>query len=783
MLKLSVRALAEFVHRRGDLHARLDGRARAEEGILVQRTLQRDREAGYQRERAVSLEAALAGEPATIGGRIDGCNLDGDAVLVEEFKTTRADAHLAHEHHASVHWAQARLYAALLARELDDGRGFLLRLVYAHPDTLETVTFEAQATATEILEFLAETLSRYGAWLAGQRAHEAHRDRRLESLTFPFPDFRPFQRAMARRVYRALRDREHLLLEAPTGSGKTAATLYPAVRALEAAGYRRVLFLTSRTTGALAARDAAGRMDPSGEFLRHITLTAKERACFLPGTPCEPDACPYARGYFDRVRGAVTSLLERRAIGPEGTAEVAREHQVCPFELSLDAALWCDLVVGDYNYLFDPVVRLQRFADDPHAALLVDESHQLAPRVAEMLSLELRRSEVKEALAEPQPDPVARRTRSLDRALRALTPPPGLDGEQAIPRPESLLRSMQRFTETLTTLELSLETLPATRNLLFVCSRWIRSDAWYDPDRFLFLADREAGGKGTVVRLACLDPAPYIRARLDEYGGHVRFSGTVSPLHLYAHLHGEADGPAERAGNPFSPEQLAVLVVDDVPTYLRSREGSLPRLAALLREVVAAHRGHYLVALPSFEYLALAAEAFTALSPGAAVVRQTPGMDEDARAEFLARFAPDAPPQVGFVVLGGVFGESVDFAAARLSGVVCVGVGLPPPSLARRALERRFQGSGLDGRVVAYQQPAMVKVLQMAGRLLRGPDDRGVLCLVDPRFRDPAYAQFFPEHWHPRSVTASAVGPALGNFWKEGSRVPKLRRLKQEIGS
>ncbi len=806
MLKLAVRALAELVHRRGDLHAGLDGRTRAEEGIAAQRKLQRGRPGSYLRERPVSHSTVLAGVQVSLTGRIDGCDLEGPQLLVEEFKTTRAELERAHAHHASTHWAQARLYAGLLVEELGDGRGVELRLVYCHPQTLETRTFTRVESADDVRGFLTDTLADYERWLIRQRAHEVARDERLRSLEFPFPSFRPFQRAMARRVYRALRDREHLLLEAPTGSGKTAATLFPAVRALEASGYRRILFLTSRTTGARAARQAAAGMDPAGGFLRHVTVTAKEKVCFLPGTPCEPAACPYARGYYDRSPDAVTALLERRVLDPAAIAEVAREHQVCPFELSLDAAIWCDLVVADYNYVFDPVVRLQRLAGDPQTALLVDESHQLASRVRDMLSLALRRQELRAAQAEHPPEPLARRLRSLGRALADLKRVESLREEKLIGRPDSLLRSMQRFVDDAATSEHPLEGLPAVRELLFTCSRWLRAESWYDPQRFVFLA---AAPDGHVeVRLACLDPGPYIRARLAEFGGHVRFSGTVSPLPLYAQLHGEPEAPVERAGNPFDASQLRVLVVDDVPTYLRSRHDSAAALAALIDAVVGCRGGHYLAAFPSFDYLNLAADALHALwerppgrdpailwerppgrdpailwerppgrdpailwerPPGRdsapLVLRQTPAMSEAERAAFLSAFAPDAPPTIGFVVLGGVFGESVDFSAARLTGVVCVGVGLPPPSLTRTALEQHFDDRGLDGAAVAYHQPAMVKVLQMAGRLLRSPEDRGVVCLVDGRFARPAYRRFFPAHWQPTVVRAARVQDELARFW------------------
>jgi DNA excision repair protein ERCC-2 len=763
-VKLAVKTLAEFVHRRGDLHVRLDGRARPEEGLAVQRALQKQRAPGYQRERAVSLHAELAGTAVTVGGRIDGCDVDAPVILVEEIKTTRADPERMHGHLGMVHWAQAKLYAGLLARELNDDRAFALVLIYAHPDTLATRTFHAELTAGDATAFLDATLADYDGWLRDQCAHQRARDAWLRGLTFPFPTFRPFQRAMAARAYRALRDREHLLLEAPTGSGKTAAVLFPALRALEGEGYRRILFLTSRGTGGLAVRDAVQRMDPGAGHLRLVTLTAREKACFLPGTPCEPDACPYARGYYDRARAAVVELLARRHLDLPTIAEVARAHTVCPFELSLDAASWCDLIVGDYNYLLDPMVRLQRFAADAQAAVLVDEAHQLTPRARDMLSLELDSGAVADAVAESPPEALGKRLRSLRRALAALRRRRGVGAETGtteyvIDRPEPLLRSMNRLVETLATGEIALADFPACQAVAFTCHRWARSDGWYQPEAFLYTLT--SSGRDVRVGLVCLDPGPYLQARFAEYGGHVRFSGTVTPLDLYARLHGEADAPVARAGNPFRPEQLEVLLVHDLPTYLRRREASLERLVDLLADVAAARPGHYLAAFPSFDYLNLAADRFAARYPDVAVSRQQPGMDEAERADWLAGFDAVGPPRLGFVVLGGVFGESVDFRGARLTGIVCVGVGVPPPSLTRQALAEYFDARGVDGRAVAFQQPAMVKVVQMAGRLLRGPDDRGVLCLVDDRFADPGYQRFFPQHWRPQPIRAADVAQRL----------------------
>ncbi|MBX3707430.1 MAG: ATP-dependent DNA helicase [Pseudomonadales bacterium] len=790
--RIPVTWLAAFVHRRGDLHGTAAGITRPEEGVRAQRALQAaltEGQGSYQCERPVALSVTLATHTFVLGGRIDGCDTTARPVLIEEFKATRADPANAHAANGAEHWAQARLYAGMLGREGIGNDGFLLRLRYCHPETLAERRFEATFSRADAEAFLVATLDELETWIAAQAAHERARDSRIAGLAFPYGTFRPHQHPMARRAYRALRDREGLLLEAPTGSGKSAAMLYPAVRALEAAACSRVFFLTSRGTGAHAARDALARMDPAGEWLRQIRIVAREQACRIDGAACDPASCPRAIGYYDRSRAAVRALLDRYAMTEDTVVAVAAAHCVCPHELALDAALWSDVVIGDYNYVFDPVVRLQRFAGEPTAALLIDEAHQLAPRVREMLSLTLGFEALTAALDEAPPAALVRRiegvARQFRKLARAMTGTAGRsdDGwqESAIEAPAALLRALARFCDTVVSEGIQLDAWPATRALYFDAVRWVRDGAPDDAPRWLHtIRIGPHATRDIAVALECLDPGPWIAERLGEYGGHVRFSGTVSPLPLYQALHGLPDAVAERAGNPFDPTQLAVLIVDDLPTYLRTRSQSLDRLVALVGTVVGVQSGNYLVAFPSFDYLRQFENAWRAAHPGHPLVVQAPGMDQPSQSAFLAAFRDAAQPRTGLVVLGGVFGESVDFSGARLAGVICVGLGLPPPSTLRDAQASYFAAQGLDGQTVAYRQPAMVKVVQMAGRLLRGPEDRGVICLVDPRFTEPACRAFYPAHWRPVRVRAGDLGARLANFWRDAAALPRLRATEQE---
>ena len=765
-----MRWLAEQVHRTGDLYAYRGGPTHAAEGIATQRRLQRDQPKGYRAELSVRMDISLDGADFELRGRVDGANLSVAPAIVEEFKTTRTGPDLVHRHDGPVHWAQARLYAAMLAAANPNLHDWRLRLLYCHPDDGRVRVFEEQQGAPALMAFLDDTLSRFAARMRPLREHQAARNAWLAERDFPYPRFRPHQRAAARRCYQALRAGESLLFEAPTGSGKSMAVLYAALRSLPQTGASKLIFLTSRGTGAAAAEAALDRIDADSGRIRRITLAAKEKQCLVPGMPCSADQCPYAKGYFDKRPAAEAALLAEPAITPERVREVGRSHEVCPYELSLDAALWADLVIGDYNYVFDPVVRLQRFADGKDIDLLVDEAHQLSARGEEALSVELSRSPFKAALAEPLPALLAKRLRAIDRALLALRRQHDHPDEAVIEAPAALTRAVERFSEALFSDEAALDALPKTQAAALVASRWLKGESWRRPEAFIHLL--RTVGSDIEVALRCLDASEHLKESLTRYRSSIRFSGTLSPLPLCNALHGLDEAPAERAGSPFEPEQAAVLLVTDINTYFNSRQASMAQVVDLVRTVAEAHPGRYLLAFPSYGYLDGFAEAATGCLDGTRLHRQTPDMTDGERTGFLSAFAHSRPPALAAIVLGGVFAESVDFAGVPLSGVLAIGAGLPPPTLARATKARYFDAKSGNGLEVAYRQPAMTKVAQVAGRLLRSPGDRGVICLIDPRFGHEGHQRFFPSHWRPQRVAARHVGEAVANFWQQPWQPP-----------
>ena len=773
-MKVSVTELAEFVHRRGDLHHQHPSATLAEEGIARQKSFQKDRGETYRREHRVN---ATFGE-LEVSGRIDGW--EPDTRVVEEVKTTRADPNELHAHLGDVHQAQLRLYGAMLVMAEDDLADVHLRLIYLHPVNPGETVFEEAAGRDDLIGYFEATCAIYAAWIAGVRARVDERNRELAGLAFPYGEFRADQRRIAKVLYRAFRDSADWLVEAPTGSGKTMAGLFAALKAFGAGELDRLVFLTSRTTGQRAMEDAlvdTVNVLETDSALTAVTVTAKDRICFGTASPCDPTSCEYARGYYERMPAARRALLARRLIRRAEVEAVAREHVVCPFELSLDAMAWADIVVCDYNYVFDPIVSLARLENRVFArvALIVDEAHQLGDRVRDMLGSRLTRRAVKAALAESGlPGPLAKAFRSVDRALAAISRDAS-DAEREVDEPVALKRAVERLLAAALEASVDTERFPET------------SAACFEAFQFAHLTENAAdgfhyvaigSGRDLEVELICTMPGDHIHECMARFHGSARVSGSLTPASVFQEIHGasEVDNVVISQGC-FPPEHFGVFLVTDISTFYRDRERTLPRVANLIQGICTQTTGNYLVALPSFEY----AEAVASAVSGIDSRCQHAGMAVEEREDFIRWISEKQTGRVGIVVMGGVFGESVDFRDGALDGVIVVGAGLPPRSLKRDLIANDAAAAGLrDGDEIAYRQPAMTRVVQAAGRVVRSASDRGVAVLVDPRFSNAAYGAFLPSRWQMRHVASHLAAAEIGQFWF-GSRVATGASTRQAL--
>ncbi len=800
-----MRELVEFALRQGDLSGGRDfvGRSRALEGTRGHQRLQRSRPTGYQKEVRLCHEIDAGEFVLRIQGRIDGLLVGAQGVLLEEIKTVQGGWEGTAD---PLHWAQARLYGFIYAQAnlLDQ---VTIQLSYLDLDTGEVTEFRNAFTLAELAAFFQEVTGIYLDWLRAQHHWCRQRDESIRSLVFPFPRYRPGQRQLAVAAYRVLVRGGRLFLEAPTGIGKTISVLFPAVKALGEGKLERIFYLTARTVGRAVAQKAIADLRAAGLRLRTLTLTAKDKICVQEGQPCDPALCPLARGYYDRRKAAMREALAREEITRPVLETVAREHQVCPFDLSLDLSSWVDVVVCDYNYVFDPKVYLRRHFDDEPGdyAFLVDEAHNLVDRAREMFSADLDTREIQEvrrALKQAAPR-CGKSLSKLSSVLRKLCGPaapppeiseasnsspeldlfpassgagvsPAIGSSQPIQTtracPSSIAAPLEdalKEAETWLACNEPADFRDSLLELYFRLHSFQRTAELYD-ERYVTIIEP---GRSVRVRLFCLDPSFLLRQALARGKAAVFFSATLTPVDYYrALLGGSEEDRWLQLPSPFPPQHLAVLVQDRIRTHLKARAESLADVVQAIAALVEGRRGNYLAYFPSYQYLTTVQEQFHALHPAVPILVQRPGMSETEREEFLAAFAAEHDDTLlGFAVMGGVFGEGIDLVGDRLIGAIIVGVGLPQLCVERDLIRDYFQeqtGAGFD---YAYTFPGMNRVLQATGRVIRSETDRGVVLLIDARFAEQRYRRLFPPGGAP---------PASGTLPKSATSLPSSGSLR-----
>ena len=777
-LRIAARRLAEQVHRRGDLHFHYDRAVLGEEGIAAQRRLAAT--GAWQQEVAVNGEFALDAYTLKVRGRID--LLDETAALptLVEVKSTRTDLSRLHAHLGGVHLAQLKLYAHMYAAA-KGWRQLRLRVQYVHLDSQDTTPYDCDCSADELQDFFRATCTSFLTWRAALDEWRSKRDAAAKLTPFPFDGYRPGQRALAAAAFRGHRDSTPLICEAPTGLGKTAATLFPALQAMAHGHTDRVLYLTARGTGQAAAVNTLRALRTAGAALRQVQIIAKEKVCLTPGAPCAPETCTYAAGHFDRAPAALLAVNDCTEVGALELQQIGRAHHVCPFELSLAAARWADVVICDYNYVLDPVIRSASVVAEGarRTSVLIDEAHQLPDRTREMYSATLSRRGLLAAV-KVAGKVIGRAVDHLAKTMKTLLRAAGTGSVQEgvlIADETQLARALLAFNEACAP-EIGADSAPALMEAYFHTSQWRSLDYMATVTPYAVIARVEADD--LVFVRYCIDPAIPAALALKPFRSVQAFSGTL-PGEQRLGLPGRPKWL--RLGSPFPSEHLGVFLVRDLSVYFRDRANTVARLAGLVCDLCAARSGNYLVFVPSFAYVELLSGALAAITAHAAhgvvadanaeaaaiapsntmeIFAQTRQMDDAKRSEFIARFADDGTTRLGIAATGGVFSESVDLAGDRLIGVIVVGIALPPRSLERELVR---EACGEQGDAHAYQYPALIRVLQTAGRLIRAASDRGVLCLVDARFAAQPYRQLLPGHWQIQQVPCREVGNAAARFW------------------
>ena len=851
-LHTSVRNLVEFILRGGDIDNR-SGRMITDammEGSKIHRKIQRSMGEDYQAEVPLALTIEAEEYMLVIEGRADGIaygefpnqNSEKEAytqdtfldrtgkseemVYIDEIKGVYRNV-ATMEAPVYVHKAQAMCYAYIYALQnhLDQ---IGVQMTYCNLDTEDVKLFQEVFAWDALADWFGNLIAEYRKWADWQIMWRRKRQESIQNLEFPYP-YREGQRKLVGDVYRTIHRGKNLFLQAPTGVGKTISTIFPAVKAVGEELADRIFYLTAKTITATVAKETFGLLREQGYQAKIIQLTAKEKLCLCGNTAieqeaadqdnpypdfpqikleCNPQNCPYAKGHFDRVNDAVFELLQASDLFTrEEILAQARKHRVCPFELSLDVATWCDNILCDYNYVFDPNVYLKRFFQDSSKEkylFLVDEAHNLVDRSREMYSATLYKEDILavKKIMKPHNQAIAR---TLDKCNKAM-----LDFKRECEN-YSVCESVGVLTFYLMRLVSQMEEFfekprefPDKKKVLdfyFELRNFVNIYDLVDENYVIYDEMQEDGR--FMIKLFCVDPSKNLQKCIDKSVSTIFFSATLLPINYYKRLLStKEDNYAIYAQSTFDETQRLLAFGRDVSTkYTRRGPAEYEKIARYIRAAIRSKKGNYMVFFPSYKMMQDVYDVFVrveresdtrngvavsdeqniaeeSLEESLTIIMQHSNMNEAEREEFLQAFEQeDGGTLVAFCVMGGIFGEGIDLKNDRLIGAVIVGTGLPQISNEREILKQYYDKQGLSGFDYAFRYPGINKVLQAAGRVIRTQEDRGIIVLLDERFLQSDYNALYPREWKNRIVgNVETVDAEICKFWENTKDVLEIKK-------
>lgn len=776
IIRISVRSLVEFILREGDIDNRVSGSMEKDAMLLggkIHRKIQSRMGTNYTAEVPLKIQMPCDGFVLQIEGRADGVLKDDGKVLIDEIKgILRSLEHL--EVPVPVHLAQAKCYAYIYAVQ-NSLKCIDVQMTYCQMETEEIRRFCQEFEFQELQTWFQDLVTQYEKWAKFEIEWRNVRNDSIRQIEFPFP-YREGQRDLVASVYRTILRKKKLFIQAPTGVGKTMATVFPAVRAMGEGLGEKIFYLTAKTIMRTVAEQAFSLLKEKGLLYKTITLTAKEKICFCEEAECNPDACPYAKGHFDRVNDAVFDLITHSGDwSREVLEEQAKKYMVCPFEMSLDVSNWADAVICDYNYVFDPQAHIKRFFSESgkeEYLFLIDEAHNLVERGREMYSASLYKEDLLEVrkLVKAEDPKLAKRLSECNQQFLELKRE--CEHYQIL---KSVSHIALKLMNVLSKLEDYLEECKDAEkkkrvlDFYFAVRSFLNIHDIMDENYVIFSEMMEDGR--FQIKLFCVNPAVNLQNYLEQGNSTIFFSATLLPVHYYKKLLSvEKDDYAVYAHSSFPQENKFLFIGTDVSTrYTRRGESTYQRFARYIAVMAEQKKGNYMAFFPSYRFLEEVHTCFLeCVDHEVDSICQVSYMDEEQREEFLEEFEREREKSlVAFCVMGGIFSEGIDLTDDKLIGAVIAGTGLPQVCTEREILKQYFNAADMDGFDYAYLYPGMNKVLQSAGRVIRTESDRGVILLLDDRFREMRYREVFPREWQQYQLgSVKNLEQEIRTFWE-----------------
>lgn len=753
IIKDSVRGIIEYILKQGSIDDRYTGSTRALEGTLAHQKLQSNNEkiySNYKKEVKLQKEFQIDNVILIVDGRADGIIIEGKDVYIEEIKSTMKSLILIDEDYNELHWAQAKFYAYIYSKQ-NTLNNIKVRLSYFNLETEEVKSFDREFNIEDLESFVFEIINEYKKWVLLKSELLTIRNESIKSLKFPFDNYRKGQKELAIACFNTIKEKAVLFAQAPTGIGKTISTIFPAVKSLGESRGERIVYLTAKTITRTVAEESVKKLKDKSLKCKSITLTAKEKICFKEKSSCNPENCEYALNYYDKVNNVIFNILkEEDTFTREKIEEYAKKEKLCPFELSLDLSLWCDLIICDYNYAFDPRARLKRFFEDDvgNNVLLVDEGHNLVDRSRSMFSAEIYKDKILKASKV-----IKGKAPNLFKALNAINKYL-IEIRKELQEAEvnslykkdeykdlyKLLRIFMKECDEYLVKSANTEGYDEIKDLYFEIRAFISISELYSKEYVTLV---EINKNDVKIKLFCVNPSKNLSKIVQGSYSTIIFSATLTPINYYIDLLGGDDKSYRmKLPSPFKKENLKIY---GKPLNMRfkHRENNIDTVCNLIYNFKEEEMGNYMVFLPSYQYLNKIFERYKELYGDKNIICQGEVLTEEQRELFLNSFKIDSNI-LAFCVIGGVFSEGIDLPGKRLIGSIIVGVGFPKISNEGDIIKDYYEEKGFD---YAYIYPGINKIMQAAGRVIRTETDKGRILLIDDRYYTLKYRSLLPREW------------------------------------
>lgn len=784
-IHVSVRDMVEFVLRCGSIDSRYTGSKRAVEGTKIHQRLQKKhrKEAllkGYEYISEETLKTVLEFNSFEfeIEGRADGIVKLKDSVFIEEIKSTARNISDMEPDYNHWHFAQAKCYGYIYAL-INNIESIEVGVTYCEIESYDESTFSKLYTFLELKEFFYNIVGLYYEWVELSYNLTLSRNESISHFEFPYDEYRKNQKKFCTAVYKTLYSGKKLFAQAPTGTGKTVSTLFPALKymAFSELDDCKIFYITAKTITRSVAEKTIQHMIRKGLKIKSLTLTAKDKICFTEEKICSPLKCKYANGHFDRVNDALKDLIASEYSITRSDIELyAVKHNVCPFELALDAAIFADCIICDYNYVYDPKAQLKRFFGDAdkkgNYIVLVDEAHNLVERSREMYSAQIVKSEIVEAMhALHRNSPIYKPMAKINNLLTEIYNKISFNEKALVTSeyPEEFVFSLMDFIQSADAWLINNELHDSYNlilNLYFKVLDFISISDFYDSNYVTFA---ENSNSDLVYKLFCLNPSDLLQFFSERVYSTVFFSATFTPIEYFNEiLGGSKNDNLIAVPSPFDSDKRRIIVDRSVSTRYIHRKDSYIKIAERLYIMISGKKGNYISFFPSYDYMNNVCDVFKNIYTDVDIIIQSKNMKEDDKEQFISCFDENNEKSIlGFAVLGGMFSEGIDLKGEKLIGTAVIGVGLPLISPERNIIADFFNKKNNMGFAYAYIYPGMNKVMQAAGRLIRTEQDKGIIYLIDDRFLNYDYRSLFPFEWNNFIIVDSKemLADSICSFW------------------